>query len=625
MFNTILGNLVLPGSILMVIVTLVIIVKIMSRYYIKVPPNRVLVIYGRQYSIKVGAGGKEDVVKRGFKTVTGGASLVIPFLEEKMALSLEAFQVKVGVINVPNEDGVPVTVNSVATLKVGTDQEMLSAAANRFLDGGIEAVKRFVQEVLEGGLRNIVATMSIESLIKNREDFGNKVQEQVTIDLKKLGLVVDNFLIQDISDPNGYIEALGWAKTAQVKRDAEIARADAQRDQTIKVAEAQREADEKSSVALRIGETAKAKAQEEISTAEMNRDTVKAQNQAKVEAETAKIAIAAKIAEAEKDKELRVAKIAAQEAETISLTKLQAEEKKRNDAELEATIIVKAQREKEAAITNAEAVRESAIITAEGVKQAEILKAEGDRQSAIEKAGGDLVKAQKEAEGRKAEAAAEQAELEAKAVGNQATLEAAAAGDKAKRLAEADGTKALLNAEAEGTKNKLLAEAEGVEKKAIAYQKLDAAGKLLLILDATPGIVDELGKAIKNAGEGTFTPMAAAIGQGLGNVGEIRIIDFGSNGSDGHSSLSRFTEVVPRSIFEIIEKTTGLGFDAAISKLSQLIGVDVPTMSKGIGDLFADSGAPSDRGEPVLTPVGGVEEGGKSDVAEGRGSRRHNS
>ena len=418
---------------------------------------------------------------------------------------------------------------------------------------------------------------------------------------------------------------MGWAKTAQVKRDAEIARADAQRDQTIKVAEAQREADEKSSVALRIGETAKAKAQEEISTAEMNRDTVKAQNQAKVEAETAKIAIAAKIAEAEKDKELRVAKIAAQEAETISLTKLQAEEKKRNDAELEATIIVKAQREKEAAITNAEAVRESAIITAEGVKQAEILKAEGDRQSAIEKAGGDLVKAQKEAEGRKAEAAAEQAELEAKAVGNQATLEAAAAGDKAKRLAEADGTKALLNAEAEGTKNKLLAEAEGVEKKAIAYQKLDAAGKLLLILDATPGIVDELGKAIKNAGEGTFTPMAAAIGQGLGNVGEIRIIDFGSNGSDGHSSLSRFTEVVPRSIFEIIEKTTGLGFDAAISKLSQLIGVDVPTMSKGIGDLFADSGAPSDRGEPVLTPVGGVEEGGKSDVAEGRGSRRHNS
>ena len=94
-------------------------------------------------------------------------------------------------------------------------------------------------------MRGVVATMTVEKLVKERTEFGTRVQEQVTSDLTTLGLLLDNFLIQDISDPGGYIDALGVKRTAEVKRDAAIAEADANRDQEIRVAEAQRESDEK--------------------------------------------------------------------------------------------------------------------------------------------------------------------------------------------------------------------------------------------------------------------------------------------------------------------------------------------------------------------------------------------
>ena len=443
------------------------------------------------------------------KMIVGGAAFVIPFFEKYRMLPLDAFQVKFSVVNVPSEEGVLVTVAAVASLKIGTEQSLLNAAVSRFLDQDKSSIKAFAQEVLEGGLRGVVAQMKVEELVKERTSFGNKVQEQVTQDLTKLGLIVDNFLIQDVNDEGGYIRALGVKRTAEVKRDAAIAQAETKRDETIRVAEADRDASTRSAEARKIGETAMALSEQEINDAQKFRDVKIATNAALVQAEQAKIAIAAQIAAAEKDKDLRIAKVAANEAEVVANTKLQVEERKRHDAELEATVIVNAVRQKEASIIVAEGVKQSAILTAEGQRRVSAEQLKLDREAA-----GQMAAEVHIAEGRKAQALANKTELIAIADGNKAQL-----------VATAEGRKAQMLAEAEGDKAKLLAIAAGMVEKAKAYEMLDPTGKLLEIMKVSPEVVDAIGRAIKTAGEGTLC--LRQLEQDL--VLTIRLVDMGGN------------------------------------------------------------------------------------------------
>ena len=564
---------VAPISVLVLLIAFFAVIRMVSRNYIKVAPTQVLVIFGRKYNSPDGKG------KQGFKLVTGGAAFVIPLLEKYQIMPLDVFQTKVQVKNVPSQDGVRVTVDAVATLKIGSEVELLNEAVKRLLNKRLPEIEQIAREVLEGGLRGVVATLSVEMLVRDRTSFGSKVQEEVAGDLSKIGIRVDNFVIQDIADELGYIDALGKKKTAEVKRDAAIGEADATRDQNIQVAEATRQADEKSSEARRIGETAKAKAAQAISDAERERDVKKAENQALSEAERAKIPIAAEIAQAEKDKQLRIARVAAEEAETIARTGLQLKERERRDAELNATVVVTAEREKEAQIIKAEATRESIIIEADGKKAA-----------AERNAAAALITKQQDAEARKAQAAADQAEIEAKAKGNQSSLEAIAAGKKAELLAEAEGIKARLTAEAEGIQKKLVAEAEGVEKKALAYQKLDAAGKLMLILEALPEIIRETGEAVNKAGLGTLAPMAQAIGAGLAGIEEVRIYDMGS-GKTGDGALRGFMNSLPETVFGIIQRARGMGLESVLAQVAEKAGIDLSSIEgfqHSLGKLTAD-------------------------------------
>ena len=593
-------ELIVPLLVLMVVGVLVFIAALFARNYIKVAPNQVLVLYGRKY-----ADGK------GFKLVTGGAAFCYPIIERHRLMPLDAFQVKFAVENVPSEEGVRVTVNAVSSLKIGSEAAYLESAVRRFLSLDMSEIENFAREVLEGGLRGVVATMTVEELVKERTAFGARVQEQVSNDLEQLGLLLDNFLIQDISDEGGYIDALGVKRTAEVKRDASIAEADARRDEDIRVAEAQRAADEKASTARRIGETAKAEAETEISNAEKSRDTVKAQNEALVKAEQAKIEISAQIAAAEKDKQLRTARIAAEEAEALARTRLQAEEKKRHDAELEATVIVEAERNKEAKIIDADGAREAAIITAEGEKQATIVGAEAERERLAKEAAGAMEAAQHQAQGRKAQAAAELAEMEARAAGEKAQKLADAEGTKAQKLADAEGTKAQKLAEAEGIRASLLAEAEGVQKKAEAYQQLDATGKLLEVLEAAPEVVAALGQAFKEAGEGTMAPMAQAIGQGLSNVDEIRLIEVGGGGKGGDQTkggvLSQLTDITPSTVFRIVEQVKALGLQDLAVQAGKRLGIDLTAVvsDRKTGPVSADEAptAAEETAEAEVTPA----------------------
>ncbi len=565
------GQLIVPVMILLVILALTAIARVMARNYIKVPPNKVLVLYGRKYKWP-------DGVIRGFKLVTGGAVFRIPLLEQWDLLATDAFQVKFQVTNVPSKEGVRVTVAAVASLKIGNEISMLEAAVNRFLSRkSLEEIENFAREIMEGGLRGVVATLTVEQLVQERVQFGNRVQEGVSDDLQKLGLKIDNFLIQEVSDEGGYIDALGKKRTAEVQRDAEIGKADAKRDEQVLVANAMREADQKASASRQAGETAKAQAEQQISNAQRERDVIQAQNKALVAAQEAKILIAAEIAKQEKQKELNVAKVEAEKAEIEARITLQEKERERKDAELQASLIVSAERDKEANI-----------IRADSDKAAITIRAEGNRQAAQQTAEAELIKAQREADARKAKASAEQAELEAKARGEQARLEAVAAGERAKLLAEAEGSKAKLLAEAEGIKAKLLAEAEGVKEKAEAYRQLDEAGKLLLILQALPEIIEKTGSAIKEAGEGTLLPMAQAIGTGLAGIEEVRIIDMGGGVTNGKGNdvLSRFTDIAPNAIFSLIQKSSALGLLPVVQQLIKKAGIDLDSVAPGMAAIL---------------------------------------
>lgn len=601
---------IVVGGMLLVLIALFAVLRILARNWIKVAPNEVLVIYGRRYRMPDGS-------RKGFKLVTGGAAFCIPLMEKFEVLPLDAFQTKFSVRSVPSEQGVRVTVTAVASLKIGREIEMLEAAVSRFLDKTLDEIKVFAQEVLEGGLRGVVAIMTVEELVKERTAFGARVQEQVTGDLNKLGLILDNFLIQDISDEHGYIDALGRTQTAVVKRDAAIGEANAKRDEEIRVAEAQREADENASSARRVGETAKADADKQISNAQQIRDVRIAENNALVKAMQARIEIAAQIAAAEEDKKLRVTKVAAEEAEVEARTELQKKEMKRRDAELEATIIVQANREKESTIIRANAEREAVVITAEGTKQAAILKAEGEREAKELSAQAERVKMEQEAEGgraaaeqealgRKAQASAHQSEMEAEGLGNQAKLRAEAEGRKAQAVAhqaeleaEAKGTQAKLEAEAKGILAKLEAEAEGIRQKAQAYTQLDQSAKLLLIIENAPELIARLGEAIRVAGEGTIAPIGQAIGTGLSSVEEIRIVDLGGGNGQGGDPLSRFMNAIPKSVFNLAQQAHGTGVQDVVRQLAQKAGIDLSSLlESGDSAASAASTAARDAGAP---------------------------
>jgi flotillin len=596
---------VVPAAIVVLVFALVAIVTVFARGYVKVAPNEVLAVSGAFI--------KEQPDGTSFKLVTGGGAYVIPVFQRADRLALNAFQIKLQVNNVPSLEGVRVTVFAVATVKIGVERELLSNAVQRFLHSSLEHIGAFAKEALEGSLRGVVARLTVEELVKDRAKFSAEVQEQVTVDLRKLGLVLDNFLIQDIGDSEGYIDALGKRRTAEVKRDAAIAEADAKRDEEIRVAEATRDAKIQSSEAMRAGEVAAAKAAEDISNALRRKEVIQAQNNAQMSAESAKVPIIASQAAAEEERKLRVLKVQAEQAEVEARIQLQDQERHLNEKRLEATVIIESQKRAEANLIAAEGEKKAMLVKADATREADIIKAGGERIAASERAQAAYVIAEKQAEaerlrmelegrglrerqlgeseGRKALAEAQQRELEASAAGLRAqrlaeaegvraSLLAEAEGKKASKLAEAEGVRAILSAEADGVRARGLAEAEALVQKAEAFSRLGHTGQLLEIIDRAPHVIDALGKA----GQQIVTPLAEAMGKGLANVGEVRIVDLGGGSANGGSTaLERYATGIPRAMFQTLESARAMGFGPLIGELADKIGISKEALEELVG------------------------------------------
>ena len=226
--------------ILLVIIGVFIILSIILSMWKKVPQDKAAVVTGLRKKI-----------------ITGGGGLVIPVLERIDYISLGNIQIDVVTEESMSSQGVPIAVVGTAVIKVKNEQTAIFNAIEQFTgknETQIEAsIKNTATNVLEGKLREIVSTMTVEEIYRDRETFASKVQEVVGTELMEMGLEVKVFTIKDINDTNGYIQALGVKQIAEKKKDAEIAKA-----------EANREAQIETSKARRAGEQARLQAETEI-------------------------------------------------------------------------------------------------------------------------------------------------------------------------------------------------------------------------------------------------------------------------------------------------------------------------------------------------------------------------
>ncbi len=218
-----------------IVVVIFVFAAIWASRYTKVGPNEVLIVSGRKHRYADPDGTMRD---RGFRIVKGGGTFVIPVLEKVDRLSLELLTIDVQTPEVYTSKGVPVKVDGVAQIKIKGDDISIATAAEQLLSKTIDEIKNVATQTLEGHLRAILGTMTVEDIYQNRDAFASKVQEVAAGDMANMGLGIVSFTIRDIRDTQGYLDALGKPRIAQVKRDADIAQAEADRDAMIRSSQA---------------------------------------------------------------------------------------------------------------------------------------------------------------------------------------------------------------------------------------------------------------------------------------------------------------------------------------------------------------------------------------------------
>lgn len=405
------------------ITTLVVIAAVILLFliagYLKAPPDTAYIISG-------------PFKKR---ILIGKAGWRMPFFERVDKISLRVMQVDVKTSEaVPTNEFINVNVDGVANVKVSSNPELLKKAAESLLGMNQAELVSLVTQVLEGNMREIVGSVGLKEMVQDRQGVAKKITENVVPDMEKLGIEVVNFNIQNFKDNAGTIENMGIDNVEQIRKNAQIAKANAQRDIAIATSHAQEEAN-----------AVKVEAEKKI--AEQNTALSVQQAELKVQADTKKAAADAAYSIQQEN-----------QRKTIEIAKTEAD-------------IAKKEKESELA--------DKAIVLKEKQLDAEIRKqADANNYRIAKEAEAELIKRQKDAE---AERFATEQEAAAKKY--QAMMEA-----EAKR-AEAEALRYAMEQEAEGIRAKGLAEAEAIEKKAEAQKKMGEASVLEMYLAALPEVV----------------------------------------------------------------------------------------------------------------------------------------
>lgn len=430
-----------------------------ARNYITVPPSVVAIFYGRKHTVIDEKGNRATV---GFRVVRGGAALRIPVLERVEYLSLNVISIPLRISRAYTKEGVPVTVEAVANVKIAGDDTSLRGAAERFLGMTTDKIKEVIFQTLEGHLRAILGTLTVEEINADRQAFAQKMTDEAAVDLRKMGVNIDILTIQQISDEQGYLDALGKKRTAEVKRDAVVGEAQAQRDAMIKSALADQE-----------GKTKRYEADVAIAASLRDKESKQAEFDAAVQAKQAESQQAGPLATAVArqrvtEQETRIDQVRKQQEVLV-----QEQEAARREKELLATVV-----------KPAEAERQASILRAEGQKQATIIKAE-----------------------------ATQKELEFEGAGEAAKIERIGRAEAARVLA-------LGEAEAEVIKKKMLAEAEGLQMKAEAWKNFNEAAVVNLVVEKMPELAQAFATQLSAIDKINIIDMGNG-GNGSGGIGRV--------------------------------------------------------------------------------------------------------
>ncbi|MDX2109103.1 MAG: SPFH domain-containing protein [Verrucomicrobiota bacterium] len=524
--------------------------RMLAKRWIIVKPDEIAVFAGRKYKYTYpDAHGNAVEGVRGFRVVQGGSGFQWPILEKVTFCSIAGFQVPIAEEAIPNKDNVPINIRGVATCRISTAPEDLNNALSNFLGKTEDERDSFIAEILKGHIRAVIGQLDINELLRERQAFNSRVTNECSGDLKRIGISLDNLVIQEVRDAEGYIDALGKQAVALAKRDAEIATALAMRDTEIQKSNAVREASE-----------TKAKNDAKIAEANRNKDLQVAQFKTDTEKARASAESSYAIANADQQKQVKVREAERDAAAAEANTAVQEKEAMRKQRELEASVIVAAEADRRAAVIRAEADQRVAQIHAEET----VLKADGDRRATITSAEAEAQKIRQIADAQAsatravglAKADADRAELEARAAGERAQLEAVAAGERASLLAKAEGERLLL-----------LAKAEGVEKMNKALDQMTESARLIIVLEKISPVIMAAGDAGAKITKEIFTP----IGEGLSRIDSIQITDFGG-GQTAQTGITGLATAAPTIAAQTLAKAKMLGLD--ISGLLKKVGLD---------------------------------------------------
>ncbi len=367
----------LPAAIAVLVGAFALIVFVIG--YLKAPPDTAYIISGL---------GKKRIL-------IGKAGWRVPFFERVDKLSLKVMQVDVKTSEaVPTNEFINVSVDGVANIKVSSDPELLKRAAETLLGMSKGELVSLVTQVLEGNMREIVGSVGLKEMVQDRQGVAKKITENVVPDMEKLGIEVVNFNIQNFKDNAGTIENMGIDNVEQIRKNAQIAKANAQRDIAIATANAQEEAN-----AIRV--------QADKRIAEQNADLAVQQAEMQVRADTKK---------AEADAAYNIQQ--ENQRKTIEITKANADI---------------ARREKETEIAEREIAIKERKLDAEVRKAADAMKYQAEKE-----AEADLIRRQRDADAKAYEAIKEAEAKKAEAEAIRFAMEQEAEGIRAKGLAEAE-------------------------------------------------------------------------------------------------------------------------------------------------------------------------------------------
>ena len=366
-------------AIIAVGIILVVLLLIFFSGYLKAPPDTAYIISGLR--------------KR--RILIGRAGWRIPLIERVDKLSLRVMQVDVKTTDaVPTNEFINVSVDGVANIKISSDPVLLERAAQALLGMKQTDLIGLVTQVLEGNMREIVGSVGLKEMVQDRQGVAKKITENVVPDMEKLGIEVVNFNIQNFKDNAGTIENMGIDNVEQIRKNAQIAKANAQRDIAIATSEAQQQAN-----------AIKVEAEKKI--AEQNAQLLVQQAEMKVKADSKK---------AEADAAYSIQQ--ENQRKTIEITKANADI---------------ARREKETELAEKEIALKERQLDADIRKQADAMKYKAEKE-----AEADLIRRQRDAEAKKYEAIQEAEARKAEAEAVRFAMEQEAEGIRAKGIAEAE-------------------------------------------------------------------------------------------------------------------------------------------------------------------------------------------